>query len=141
MKIRIAIATAITTAWLAGSAGPAAWAAGPVEAGPDVDAGLNPGVPRPLWELGVGVAGLRLPDYRGSDQSRGYVLPLPYIVYRGTWLKADRDGARARCSIRSASRSTSAWPPRRPRAAETTTPTMRAKACRTCLAPSSSVRI
>ena len=67
----------------------------PVEAGPDVDAGLNPGVRRPLWELGLGVAGLRLPDYPGSDQSRFYALPLPYIVYRGTWLKADRDGARA----------------------------------------------
>ena len=70
-------------------------AAEPVEPGPDVDAGLNPGVQRPLWELGLGVAGLRLPDYRGSDQSRGYLLPLPYVVYRGTWLKADRDGARA----------------------------------------------
>ncbi len=75
--------------------GAAARAAGPVEAGPDVDAGLNPGTQRPLWELGLGVAGLRLPDYRGADQSRGYVLPLPYIVYRGTFLKADRDGARA----------------------------------------------
>lgn len=70
-------------------------AAVPVEPGPDVDAGLNPGGQKPLWELGLGVAGLRLPDYRGSDQSRGYLLPLPYIVYRGTWLKADRDGARA----------------------------------------------
>ena len=68
---------------------------GPVAPGPDVDAGLNPGVKRPLWELGLGVAALRLPDYAGSDQSRGYLLPLPYIVYRGTFLKADRDGARA----------------------------------------------
>ncbi|MES2099867.1 MAG: MipA/OmpV family protein [Pseudomonadota bacterium] len=71
----------------------------PVGPGPDVDAGLNPGrqgqTQRPLWELGLGVAGLRLPDYPGSDQSRFYALPLPYIVYRGTWLKADRDGARA----------------------------------------------
>ena len=67
----------------------------PIEPGPDVDAGLNPGSKKPLWELGLGVAGLRLPDYRGSDQSRSYLLPLPYIVYRGTWLKADRDGARA----------------------------------------------
>jgi MipA family protein len=72
-----------------------ACAAGPVEPGPDVDAGLNPGTQRPLWELGIGVAGLRLPDYRGSDQGRSYLLPLPYFVYRGTWLKADRDGARA----------------------------------------------
>lgn len=71
----------------------------PVEPGPDVDAGLDPGrngqTSRPLWELGLGVAGLRLPDYLGSDQSRFYALPLPYVVYRGTWLKADRDGARA----------------------------------------------
>ena len=96
MKTRIAIfiANAITAALLGAACTPG-WAAGPVEAGPDVDAGLNPGVQRPLWELGIGAAGLRLPDYRGSDQSRGYVLPLPYIVYRGTWLKADRDGARA----------------------------------------------
>ena len=89
------IRLAVIAAMLVGAACAPGWAAGPVEAGPDVDAGLNPGVLRPLWELGVGVAGLRLPDYRGSDQARGYVLPLPYIVYRGTWLKADRDGARA----------------------------------------------
>ena len=50
---------------------------------------------RPLWELGVGIGELRLPDYPGADVSRTYVLPWPYIVYRGTWLKADRDGARA----------------------------------------------
>ncbi|KQP11860.1 MipA/OmpV family protein [Pseudorhodoferax sp. Leaf267] len=81
-------------AWLAAMPA-AALAAGPNEAGPDVDAGLNPGTSRPLWELGVGVAGLRLPDYRGADQSRNYLLPLPYIVYRGSWFKADRDGARA----------------------------------------------
>ena len=81
---------------LAGALGAPALAADqPFEPGPDVDAGLNPGVKRPLWELGLGVAGLRLPDYLGSDQSRFYALPLPYIVYRGTWLKADRDGARA----------------------------------------------
>ena len=52
-------------------------------------------VKRPLWELGVGVAALSLPDYRGSDQSSAYLLPLPYVVYRGTFLKADRDGTRA----------------------------------------------
>ena len=67
----------------------------PISPAPDVDAGLASRTSRPLWELGLGVAGLRLPDYRGSDHSRSYLLPLPYIVYRGTWLKADRDGARA----------------------------------------------
>lgn len=55
----------------------------------------RPTSPKPLWELGLGVSGLRLPDYRGSDQSHNYLLPLPYIVYRGTWLKSDREGTRA----------------------------------------------
>ena len=49
----------------------------------------------PLWEIGLGLAAVRLPDYRGSDQSQAYLLPLPYVVYRGKWLRADRDGARA----------------------------------------------
>jgi MipA family protein len=51
--------------------------------------------PHPLWELGLGVGVLDLPDYRGSDHSQGYLLPVPYVVYRGDWLKADREGARA----------------------------------------------
>ncbi len=50
---------------------------------------------QPLWEAGVGVGTLVLPDYRGSDEYRGYVLPFPYVVYRGRFLKADRDGVRA----------------------------------------------
>ncbi|WP_428423154.1 MipA/OmpV family protein [Methylibium sp.] len=50
---------------------------------------------RPLWELGIGVAGLRLPHYRGADQSHNWLLPLPYVVYRGEIFKADREGARA----------------------------------------------
>jgi len=50
---------------------------------------------QPLWEAGLGVSVLRLPDYRGSDQSRTWVLPIPYIAYRGDILKADREGARA----------------------------------------------
>ena len=49
----------------------------------------------PLWELGIGTAVLRLPDYRGADQGANYLLPLPYVVYRGDWLRADREGARA----------------------------------------------
>lgn len=50
----------------------------------------------PLWELGAGVGALTLPHYRGSDQSYLWWLPVPYVVYRGDLLKADRDGARAR---------------------------------------------
>jgi MipA family protein len=81
-----------------------AWAADPAGAAASAPAGLHlpqpavetaTSVKRPLWELGIGVAGLSLPDYRGSDQSSAYLLPLPYVVYRGTFLKADRDGTRA----------------------------------------------
>lgn len=49
----------------------------------------------PKWEAGFGLAALELPHYRGSDQSRAWLLPLPYFVYRGDVLKADREGARA----------------------------------------------
>jgi outer membrane scaffolding protein for murein synthesis (MipA/OmpV family) len=60
---------------------------------------LPPGGPatagEPLWELGMGVAAVRFPDYRGSDQNSTYALPLPFVAYRGRFLRADRDGARA----------------------------------------------
>jgi len=46
----------------------------------------------PLWEAGFGFTGLSLPDYRGSDEQRLYVLPLPYLVYRGEILRMDRKG-------------------------------------------------
>lgn len=49
----------------------------------------------PLWELGAGAVALQLPHYRGSEQSRAWVLPVPYAVYRGQFLRADREGARA----------------------------------------------
>ena len=45
--------------------------------------------PLPLWEAGAGAAVVSLPDYRGADQGRAWVLPFPYIVYRGEVLKAD----------------------------------------------------
>ncbi len=61
-------------------------------------AGLSAGpacaADKPLWELGLGMSALSLPDYRGSDQSGVYAIPFPYLVYRGTFLKADRNGIR-----------------------------------------------
>ncbi|PKN36839.1 MAG: MipA/OmpV family protein [Deltaproteobacteria bacterium HGW-Deltaproteobacteria-2] len=44
---------------------------------------------KPLWELGVGLGLLQMPDYRGSDENRLYLLPYPYLVYRGDFLKVD----------------------------------------------------
>jgi outer membrane scaffolding protein for murein synthesis (MipA/OmpV family) len=48
----------------------------------------------PLWEAGIFGGVLRYPDYRGSDEYTLYALPLPYIVYRGRRVQADRDGVR-----------------------------------------------
>jgi len=49
---------------------------------------------KPLWELGAGVGGAVVPDYPGSDESRSYVAPIPYVACRGKYLKADRGGLR-----------------------------------------------
>ncbi|MDR1995390.1 MipA/OmpV family protein [Azonexus sp.] len=49
---------------------------------------------KPLWEAGVGVTALSFPSYRGSDHQSHYLLPIPYFVYRGDFLKADRHGVR-----------------------------------------------
>jgi len=48
----------------------------------------------PLWEVGAGVAFIDFPDYRGSDERHTYVLPVPYVVYRGEFLKVDRENVR-----------------------------------------------
>jgi outer membrane protein len=48
----------------------------------------------PLYEFGLGLGAIVFEDYRGSDTAHGYPLPLPYILYNGTFLKANRDGIR-----------------------------------------------
>jgi outer membrane protein len=51
---------------------------------------------KPLWEVGFGFFTLTSPDYRGSDQSRGYFLPFPYIAYRSDIIKVSRSGINGR---------------------------------------------
>jgi len=46
---------------------------------------------KPLWEAGVGVACMYIPDYRGSEEGRVYALPFPYLVYRGDFLRVDKE--------------------------------------------------
>jgi MipA family protein len=46
---------------------------------------------KPLWELGVGLVVLQMPDYRGSDENRRYLLPYPYFIYRGDILRVERE--------------------------------------------------
>ena len=52
------------------------------------------GEEKPLWEFGLGVGAIEFPDYRGSDETQVYPVPVPYFVYRGPFFKADRDGVR-----------------------------------------------
>jgi outer membrane scaffolding protein for murein synthesis (MipA/OmpV family) len=68
---------------------------GPVVEGPVTRAAPATADTEPLWELGIGVAGFRFDDYRGSDHTNYYLLPLPFFAYRGPVLRADREGARA----------------------------------------------
>jgi outer membrane scaffolding protein for murein synthesis (MipA/OmpV family) len=49
---------------------------------------------KPLWEIGAGVAALSFPAYRGSDKQHNFLMPVPYFVYHGDFLKADRHGIR-----------------------------------------------
>ena len=49
---------------------------------------------RPLWEIGAGAGAINLPDYPGSDVRKTYVLPIPYVIYRGEYLRVDRNGLR-----------------------------------------------
>jgi MipA family protein len=49
----------------------------------------------PRWEFGAGAVGLSMPNYRGSDERTGYVVPFPYVVYNGDRLRVNRDGIRS----------------------------------------------
>jgi MipA family protein len=49
---------------------------------------------KPEWEFGLGASAIALPDYRGSDEGRGYLLPFPYFIYRGERFRVDRQGIR-----------------------------------------------
>ena len=50
----------------------------------------------PLWEVGVGVGYLNATHYRGAKTTRNITLPIPFAVYRGERLKADRSGLRGK---------------------------------------------
>lgn len=46
------------------------------------------------WEFGLGVGVVSGPDYRGSDEYRNFISPIPYVVYRGKIIRSDREGIR-----------------------------------------------
>jgi len=47
------------------------------------------------WELGVGLGSVYGPDYRGSDEYRNFTSVIPYVVYRGKFIRSDREGVKA----------------------------------------------
>lgn len=47
----------------------------------------------PLWELGVAVGGISQTAYPGSDEQVSRTPVLPYVIYRGKFLRADDEGA------------------------------------------------
>lgn len=50
-----------------------------------------------LWELGIGAGALSTPAYRGSESRENFVIPFPYVIYRGSFLRVDReDGIRGK---------------------------------------------
>ena len=51
---------------------------------------------KPLWEFGLGAGVLVFNDYRGSNTTHAYPIPVPYFVYRGEIFKSDREGPRGR---------------------------------------------
>ena len=50
--------------------------------------------PEPLWEIGAGIGTLAFPPWPGSRQHDLFVTPMPYVVYRGERIQADRGGIR-----------------------------------------------
>jgi outer membrane scaffolding protein for murein synthesis (MipA/OmpV family) len=83
---------------------------------------------KPLWEFGLGPGALVLMDYRGAATSHAYPLPVPYFVYRGKFLQADRDGLKGKLFDQKFAElhiSVSATPPVRASAARSGMPDLR----------------
>ncbi len=50
---------------------------------------------KPRWELGGGLTRLSIPHYPGSDQHHLFILPIPYVIYRGDFVQLGREQRRA----------------------------------------------
>lgn len=84
----------VTTArLLAGKSLSLAFAAGLAGSCPGL-AAASPPDHLPLYEYGLVTMAARLPHYPGSDEYQNYFFPLPYLIYRGEVVRANRDGIR-----------------------------------------------
>ena len=50
----------------------------------------------PVWEAGVGTAGLSMSHYLGADESGRYGFAYPFFIYRREYVQADREGLRGK---------------------------------------------
>src|SRR6201999_4158173 len=53
----------------------------------------------PLWEMGLGLGAIGFRDYRGSDTTHAYPVPVGYFIYRGKYLQTDRSGLKTKLPI------------------------------------------
>ncbi len=58
------------------------------------ESAVTPGEKLPLYEYGIVGLSAHFPHYTGSNEYQTYAFPLPYFVYRGEVIKADREGIR-----------------------------------------------
>ena len=49
---------------------------------------------KPLWEAYIGLTGLQVPHYRGSDSAHNYLIPTPIFIYRGEHFKVNESGVK-----------------------------------------------
>lgn len=94
---RIIIAATLTVSSLCCVAAFAADGGGQADAAsetPRSAAPLATGKKLPKIELGAAVGGQVLRDYRGSKETQVQAYPIPFLIYRGDFLKADRNGVR-----------------------------------------------
>jgi len=56
------------------------------------DQSLN--ITKPLWEVNLFGGVASIPHYNGSDETSVYVVPIPYLLYRGETIQTDRKGIR-----------------------------------------------
>jgi outer membrane protein len=52
--------------------------------------------PQPVWDFGFGIGAVAFNDYRGASAMHVYPVPVPYFIYRGNFLRADREGVHGR---------------------------------------------
>ncbi len=49
---------------------------------------------KPEWELGAGLAAIDFPVYRGANERRTFLLPIPYFAYRSEKIQINRERVR-----------------------------------------------